>query len=105
MNYTATSSTIIKAEPEKIWSVLMDPETLSQAFFGAKVDTDWQLGSPITWTGEWNGKPFHDEGQVRKVEPNRLLEVTHVNHVLTFDLVPVDGGTEVTINQTNAASP
>ncbi len=103
-NFTAVSKTVIHARPETIWSALMDPETLSQAFFGAKVETDWQVGSPITWTGEWNGKPFHDTGQVRKVLPNRELMVTHFNHVVTFDLEPVDGGTEVTVSQTNAAT-
>src|SRR5262245_40011744 len=62
--FTATSSTTINAAPEEIWTVLTDPSTVSKAFFGAKVDTDWRVGSAITWTGEWKGKPFRDHGEV-----------------------------------------
>jgi uncharacterized protein YndB with AHSA1/START domain len=114
--FTATSRTIINARPEAIWAVLTDPELVSKAFFGAKVDTDWRVGSPITWTGEWQGKAFQDHGEVKRAEPNRSLVITHFSplsgqadvpenyHVVTFDLRPKESGTEVTISQTNAAS-
>jgi|KBSSwiStaDraftv2_1062776.scaffolds.fasta_scaffold14066_12 uncharacterized protein YndB with AHSA1/START domain len=102
---TATSRATIDARPERIWNAIMDPDLVSQAFFGAKVDTDWQVGSPITWTGEWEGKPFRDTGEIRKVDQPHELVFTHYEHVVTFDLQPVDGSTEVTITQTNAGSP
>jgi uncharacterized protein YndB with AHSA1/START domain len=114
--FTATSSTTINADPDVIWAALMDPELVSQAFFGAKVDTDWRVGGPITWTGEWQGKSFRDHGEVKRVEPNRSLVITHFSpltgqpdvpenyHVVSFDLRPTASGTEVTINQTNAGS-
>lgn len=104
-DYTARSSATIDAQPERIWDAIMDPELVSQAFFGAKVDTDWQVGSPITWTGEWEGKPFHDTGEIRTVDPPRKLVFTHYEHVVSFDLEPSDSGTEVTITQSHAGSP
>lgn len=103
-DHVAHAETEISASPDQVWDALTDPEAISTFMFGSQVETDWQVGSPITWTGEWNGKPFHDTGQVRKVLPNRELMVTHFNHVVTFDLEPVDGGTEVTVSQTNAAT-
>jgi uncharacterized protein YndB with AHSA1/START domain len=114
--FTATSSTTINAGPEEIWNVLTDPDTVSKAFFGAKVDTDWRAGSPITWTGEWQGRAFRDHGEIKRVEPGRSLVMTHFSplsgqpdvpenyHVVSFDLRPAGSGTEVTINQTNAGS-
>jgi uncharacterized protein YndB with AHSA1/START domain len=114
--FTATSSAIIKAEPQAIWAALTDPETVSKAFFGAKVDTDWQPSSPITFSGQWQGKSFEDKGEVLEATPAKVLRFTHFSpltgqpdvpenyHTVTFKLVPDSGGTRVTIMQTNAAS-
>jgi len=39
--------------------------------------TDWTPGSPIPWSGEWDGKPYEDKRMVVAVdEPNRF-EDTH----------------------------
>ena len=113
---TATASILINAEPAAIWAVITDPQQLGQAFFGAKVDTDWRVGSPITYRGEWQGRRFEDKGEIVKVEPNEVLQVTHFSplsgqpdipenyHTVTFQLARRDGGTELVITQTNAAS-
>jgi uncharacterized protein YndB with AHSA1/START domain len=113
---TATASILIDAEPAAVWAVIADPRQLGQAFFGAKVDTDWRVGSPITYRGEWQGKRFEDKGEIVKVEPNEVLQVTHFSplsgqpdvpenyHTVTFRLAPRDGRTEMVITQTNAAS-
>jgi uncharacterized protein YndB with AHSA1/START domain len=107
---------MIKAEPQAIWAGLTDPETVSKAFFGAKVDTDWKPGSRITFSGQWQGKSFEDKGEVLEATPARVLRFTHFSpltgqpdvpenyHTVTFKLVPDSGGTRVTIMQTNAAS-
>ncbi|WP_406045546.1 SRPBCC domain-containing protein [Micromonospora sp. NBC_00898] len=112
----ATSTAVINAEPAAVWQVLTDPERLSRAFFGAKVETDWRVGSPITFTGEWDGKTFQDKGEILAVEPGRMLRFTHFSplsgqpdvpenyHTLTFDLTPADRRTELTISQSNAGS-
>ncbi len=114
--FTATSTVTMKAEPDAVWAALTDPETVSQAFFGAKVDTDWEPGSPITFSGQWQGKSFEDKGEVLDVERGELLRFTHFSpltgqpdvpenyHTVTFKLAPEAGGTRVTIKQTNAAS-
>ena len=113
---TATASILINAEPAAIWAVITDPQQLGQAFFGATVDTDWRVGSPITYRGEWQGRRFEDKGEIVKVEPNEVLQVTHFSplsgqpdipenyHTVTFQLARRDGGTELVITQTNAAS-
>ena len=45
--------------------------------FGAELETDWAEGSPITWSGEWEGKPYQDKGKVLEVDPGRRLVHTH----------------------------
>ena len=64
---TASASGLINADPAAIWAVITDPRQLGQAFFGATVDTDWRVGSPITYRGEWEGKSFEDKGRNREV--------------------------------------
>jgi uncharacterized protein YndB with AHSA1/START domain len=114
--FTAKASTLINADPAVIWAVITDPRHMGQAFFDSAVDTDWRVGSPITFRGEWQGKKFEDKGEIVKVEPNEVLEFTHFSplsgqpdtpenyHTVTFDLAPKDDGTELAITQTNAAS-
>lgn len=113
---TASASVAIDAEPAVVWARLTDPELISQAFFGATVDTDWRPGSTITFSGEWQGRPFQDTGEIVTVEPARVLRFTHFSpltgqpdvpenyHTVTFELTPWEGGTDLTVHQTNAAS-
>ena len=44
---------------------------------GTNLATDWKVGSPITWSGEWKGTPYVDKGTVLEVEPGRRLAYTH----------------------------
>ena len=113
---TATASTLVNADREVVWAVITDPQQLGQAFFGATVETDWRVGSPITYRGEWQGKQFEDKGEIVTVEPNQVLRLTHFSplsgqpdipenyHTVTFELAPRDNGTELIITQTNAGS-
>ena len=46
-------------------------------FMGADVETDWGPGSPISFTGEFDGKAFKDHGEIRDIEDRRRLTFTH----------------------------
>ncbi|MFF0343457.1 SRPBCC domain-containing protein [Kribbella sp. NPDC004875] len=111
--FVATAETDIAASPERVWEVLTSPEQLKELWFGAVVETDWQVGSPITWTGEWEGKPYQDKGEILAVEPGRLLKLTHFSpltgqpdvpenyHTLTYTLT---ANTHLQLQQDNNAS-
>ena len=115
-NLTATTSVLVKASPATVWHALTDPEIVSQAFFGAQIDTDWQPGSPITFSGQWQGKEFRDHGEILDAEPGDLLRFTHFSplsgladrpenhHVVSFELAPIEEDTRVTLTQSNAGS-
>ena len=72
---------------------------------------DWQPGSPITWSGEWEGKPYQDKGEVLQAEPGRLLEITHYSpltgdddvpenyHTVRYELSQAGDGTAVQLTQ------
>lgn len=109
----ATSSITIDAPPDALWQALTDPSTIKKYYFGTMVETDWRVGSPITWSGEYDGKQYSDHGTILEVQPGRLLRNTHFSplsgredipenyHTLTYRLEPAGHGTLVTLTQDN----
>jgi uncharacterized protein YndB with AHSA1/START domain len=108
MTATAQISRFIPAPPDRVWDTLTSREGMKAYMMGADVETSWRVGSPITMKGEFDGKPYEDRGEVRSFEPGRRFSYTHVSgaapdaeHLVTFEVSPIAGGTEVTITQAN----
>jgi uncharacterized protein YndB with AHSA1/START domain len=75
-NFIAQAEVSINAPAAKVWEALTNPELIKQYLFGTEVTTDWQVGSPITYRGEWQGKPYEDKGKILEVEPEKRLVST-----------------------------
>jgi len=109
----AAAEADVEAPPARVWAVLTDLAQLKKLWFGADVTTDWRPGSPITWTGVWDGDPYEDRGEVLEVQAPRLLRFTHFSprsgqpdrpesyHTLTFTLTGRGAGTHVRLTQDN----
>ena len=105
--------TTVKAPPSAVWKALTTLSTLKQFFFGSDVSTDWRVGSPITFSGSWKGKPYQDKGSIQTFDRDQRLAFTHWSplsgmadtpenyHIVSFDLRPANGDTEVVLTQTN----
>lgn len=114
--FTAEAKTTIHAPASKVWDAITRPELIKRYLFGADVISDWKVGSPITYKGEWEGKSFEDKGKILKVEPEKLLRSTHWSplsgvpdtpenyHTVTYELSEKGRDTEVTITQDNNAN-
>jgi uncharacterized protein YndB with AHSA1/START domain len=112
-NLVATAETIIDAPVHQVWAALTDPDTIRRYMFGTTVVTDWRRGSPITWAGVWEGKPYQDKGVILAIEPNQRLQVTHYSplsgapdvpasyHTLTYALDPHGDHTHISLSQDN----
>ncbi len=87
-DHVAHAETEISASPEQVWSALTDPDAIAHFMFGAKVDTDWEEGSPITWAGEYDGKPYQDKGEILEVVESERLRLTHYSPLSGDDDVP-----------------
>jgi uncharacterized protein YndB with AHSA1/START domain len=110
---TADVAVFIEESPDLVWGALTDPKKIEKYYLGAEVDTDWKVGSPITWSGEWNGKSYADKGEILAVEPKRRLSYSHWSplagnpdhpdnyHVIDIFLDEADGGTAVRLTQSN----
>lgn len=75
--FSAAAHVELAAPPERVWQVLVDPGLVARYMHGTSVETDWQVGSPIVWRGEWQGRPYEDKGEVLEVSAPRRLAVTH----------------------------
>jgi uncharacterized protein YndB with AHSA1/START domain len=115
-NYVATSTILIDAPTSQVWSVITDPESIQEFMFGTAVITDWTVGSPINWRGEWKGKAYEDKGVILAIEPRKRLVHTHFSplsgqedvpenyHTLTWTLEDKADKTKLTLSQDNNAS-
>ena len=111
--FTAKVTISINAPASKVWNALTKPELIKQYLFGTQVTTDWQVGSPITYEGRWEGKPYKDKGQVLQVEKGRLLvstfwsalsglpDVPESYQTVSYELSAEGGGTRLTLTQDN----
>jgi uncharacterized protein YndB with AHSA1/START domain len=110
---TANVGIDIEAPRSEVWRSLTDPERIKQYYLGADVETDWQVGNPITFRGEWDGKTYEDRGEILAFEPERELAYSHFSpmsgkpdspenyHVVRVTLDERDGATRVTLEQSN----
>ena len=112
-NLVATATVRVAAGPDDVWRAITDPELVAKYYFGTTLESDWEPGSPITWTGEYEGTQYHDHGTVLEVVPRERLVHTHFSpltgredvpenyHTLTWVLHPDADGTLVTLTQDN----
>ena len=111
--FEAITSLAIAAPPAKVWRALTDPDQVREYMHGTNLATDWVVGDPITWSGEWKGKPYVDKGTVLEVDPERRLSYTHWSpmggsddrpenyHTVSIDLTPEGSKTKLTLTQDN----
>ncbi len=111
----ATARTTIDAGPDRVWKALTDTDEVREWFFGTEQRSDWRPGSPITWSGDYDGKPYEDKGTVVGVDEPHRFEVTHWSplsgtedvpesyHTLVYTLRDEGGRTELTLTQDHNA--
>ncbi|HEX6263180.1 MAG TPA: SRPBCC domain-containing protein [Actinomycetota bacterium] len=106
----------IDAPIDEVWAALTTADQIEQWFLGVRTETDWRPGSPIVHRGEYQGKPYEDAGTILEFEPPNRLVHTHwspasglpnvpENHeVVRWELGERDGGTVLTIKESNLPS-
>ncbi len=114
--HTATARITIAASPARIWDALTNPKLIKLYLFGTEAKSDWKVGSPITYTGTWEGKSYQDKGTILEVVPNRLLKSTYWSsfsgkpdtpenyNTVSYELSEKDGTTVLTVTQDNNPS-
>ncbi len=98
----------INAPIETVWhaitqsEIALMPDTL--------VVSDWGIGDPIIFEGEFNGTHFKDYGEVLEKHEGRTVAFSHWSrtaqrpdnyHIVRYELDDEDDITHVTLTQTN----
>jgi uncharacterized protein YndB with AHSA1/START domain len=115
-NLIARSSIIVDAPASRVWQALVTPSAVKQYMFGTDMRSEWKEGSPVTWTGEWQGRKYEDRGVIKQFKPNQALQYTHFSplaglpdepenyHTVTIQLAPEGERTRVSLTQDNNAT-
>ena len=110
---TAQVSRTLHAPVDEVWRVLTDARKVGSLFMGSTVETNFHVGSPITFKGEFKGKRYEDKGEILSAKECQRLSFSHYSgmsgapdtpenyHVVTFDLRPEPDGTRVILTQSN----
>jgi uncharacterized protein YndB with AHSA1/START domain len=80
--FMATAETDIAATPVRVWMALTEPDEIAAYMWGTRVETTWQVGSPVTWNGEHDGKTYQDKGEVLAYDEPHVLTVTHYSPLM-----------------------
>lgn len=112
-NLTVQVSIDFRAPKAHVWKALTDPTGIKQYFFGTNLVTEWIVGGPIRFVGEWEGKSYEDKGTVLKFDPQKMLQYDYWSslsgkedkqenyQMITYRVTEKDGITNVQIIQDN----
>jgi len=116
VGFEAIKNVTINAPMAAVWDALIDPVQVEEYMHGTHLSTDWEVGKPITWSGEWQGRTYEDKGTVLVFEPGTTLSYTHWSpmggtedkpenyHTVTYELVQNGATTILTLTQDNNAT-
>jgi uncharacterized protein YndB with AHSA1/START domain len=68
--------TYIETTPEKLWHALTDGDFTARYWFGARLSSDWKVGSSFAMVRDGNAT---DAGEVLECDPPRRLSYSFVN--------------------------
>lgn len=115
-DHDVTVTRTIHTNAGQVWKVLTQPDLVKRWMMGAKVNSTWKPGAPITWSGEYDGKSYQDKGEIIESEPEQRLAYTHFSamsgaedkpenyHRVRWMLDEQDGATKLSLRQTGATS-
>src|SRR5688572_21313057 len=111
--HSFSASILVQAPRSAVWDAVTQPDLVQKYFFGTRLSTDWKVGSPLTFRGEWNGQAYEDRGDVLSFDPPRSLsydywssfsgseDVKERRQVIRYDLEETSEGTRVSVSQSN----
>ena len=114
--FIARQSLVISAPVAAVWDALVNPRMIKQYMFGTNAISEWTEGSPIVFTGEWEGKHYEDKGVILRLEPGRLMQYNYFSplsgrpdtpenyQTITIELSVQGTSTLLSLSQDNNAS-
>jgi uncharacterized protein YndB with AHSA1/START domain len=111
------NSIVINAPVSKVWDALVNPEQTKKYMFGCETVSDWKIGSPLLWKGNYEGKEMvFVKGVIVDIKPEKFLAYTTIdpnssiddlseNHLtVTYELSVAEGQTILRVTQGDYAT-
>lgn len=72
-SFTYKKSVTIKASAARVWQVLTNPDSIKKIYFGMDWQTNWQKGSTITFSGDYDHQRFEDIGTILDIKKEKFI--------------------------------
>ncbi len=70
---------LINCNAKTLWSVLTESEYTKVYMYNCTVSSDWNIGNPIIWEGNYQGYQAYQKGEILDIQPIKLIKYS------TFD--------------------
>jgi DNA-binding transcriptional ArsR family regulator/uncharacterized protein YndB with AHSA1/START domain len=95
-------TTYIRTTPEQLWTALTDP-AFTKRYWGVALQSDWKVGSTITWGLDHGVTIADDEQVVLAADPPKTLSYTR--HTVTSEFMAAYGGVDSDFMKKAATEP
>lgn len=72
-----SESVVVNTDAKKVWEALTNPAIIKDYLFGTETITDWKVGNPIIFQGEYNGHKYKDKGVILEFKPLETLTYSY----------------------------
>lgn len=74
------SAITIEAPAARVWDTLTNPTQTKKYMFGCEALSDWKVGSPLIWKGNFNGvELIAVKGSILEIRPGKYLAYTAID--------------------------
>ena len=75
-----TNTITIRASAAKVWDALTNPARTKEYMFGCEALSDWKVGSPLIWKGNFDGvELIAVKGSIVEIQPGKFLAYTVID--------------------------
>lgn len=75
-----TNTIAIRASAAKVWDALTNPAQTKEYMFGCEALSDWKVGSPLIWKGNFDGVELVAvKGSILEIQPGKFLAYTVID--------------------------
>ncbi|MCF0051735.1 SRPBCC domain-containing protein [Dyadobacter sp. LJ53] len=66
----------LPASVSEVWDALVNPKKTKQFMFNCEVNSDWKIGNPIVWKGNYEGYESGERGVILEFDEGKRLKYT-----------------------------
>jgi uncharacterized protein YndB with AHSA1/START domain len=101
-NLQVSESIIINTDLARVWEILTNPAIIKEYLFGTETLTDWKVGNPIIFQGEYQGHKYRDHGVIKENEFHKHIAYSYWSgfsgledkpenySMVIYDIAPID---------------